>query len=140
MIKNHTALVTGNLSSPSARVTDMEAVGTGVLAVETLLAGKLDAHTASITYATIDNLNAAYADIYDLEATVGDFQVLTTEKFTAIESKIHNLEVGNFDAEYANIDFSNIGKAAMEYFYAQSGLIDNVVVGDQTITGELPPS
>ena len=39
--------------------------------------------------------------------------------------------------KYASIDFSNIGIAAMEKFYSESGLIKNVVVGDQTITGEL---
>lgn len=47
------------------------------------------------------------------------------------------LKSNTADIRYANIDFTNIGKAAMEYFYAQSGLIKNVVVGDQTITGEL---
>lgn len=39
--------------------------------------------------------------------------------------------------KYAAIDFANIGEAAMAYFYAKSGLIKNVVVGDETITGEL---
>ena len=39
--------------------------------------------------------------------------------------------------KYASIDFSNIGIAAMKKFYSESGLIKNVVVGDQTITGEL---
>ena len=45
--------------------------------------------------------------------------------------------VGDLSAKYANIDFSNIGKAAMEYFYSQSGLIENIVVSDGTITGNL---
>ena len=65
-----------------------------------------------------------------------------TEELDATNAKIRNLETKKLDAEdaalkYANIDFSNIGKAAIEYFYATSGLIKNVVVGDQTITGEL---
>ena len=41
------------------------------------------------------------------------------------------------DIKYANIDFTNIGKAAMEYFYSASGLIKDVIVGDQKITGHL---
>ena len=47
------------------------------------------------------------------------------------------MSVDAANIKYANIDFTNIGKAAMEYFYAQSGLIKDVTVGDQTITGEL---
>lgn len=178
LIKNHTAVVTGNLTSPSARVAELEEVGgevgvvkqlvadkvdvgivnaqtaqiNGLVAnnavvnntllayqadIDTLSASKLDAHTASLTYATIVDLNAANADIDTLAANFGEFEALTTYRLDAVYSKIENLEAGNFDAVYANIDFSNIGKAAMEYFYAQSGLIDNVVVGDQTITGEL---
>lgn len=105
--------------------------------IESLKTTKLDAEIADITYATIEELTATNADIYNLEATYGDFQVLTTNKFNSIEAKIENLEVGNFDAVYANIDFSNIGKAAMEYFYANSGLIEDVVVNNGTITGNL---
>lgn len=173
LIKNHTAIVTGNLTSPSARIIDVEVIGDDVSAfntiladkvdtivfeaekaridsltaanvtitntltahkadIDTLTATKLDAHTASLTYATIDNLNATNVEIDNLQADYGDFQVLTAERLEAVEATVRS-----FDASYANIDFTNIGKAAMEYFYAQSGLIDNVVVGDQTITGEL---
>lgn len=61
-----------------------------------------------------------------------DTEWITVDDLEAMRGKIQSL-----DTEYANIDFTNIGKAAMEYFYAHSGLIENVVVGDQTITGEL---
>jgi hypothetical protein len=134
LIKNHRAVVTGNLSQPAARFTEVSGIGTNV---DKLNVNKLDAETASITYATIENLNATNASIGTLEADVGEFKNLATYKLDAIDAKIENLEVGNFDAVYANVDFSNIGKAAMEYFYAQSGLIKNVTVGDQTITGQL---
>lgn len=39
--------------------------------------------------------------------------------------------------KYAQIDFANIGKAALEQFFAKSGLIEDVVVGDQKVTGTL---
>ena len=127
LIKNHTATVTGNLTSPAARTGD----------VQQLSEDKLDISSAEITYATIANLDASNAKIDDLEATHGEFETLTAEKFTAVDAKINNLVVGDLDVEYANIDFSNIGKAAMEYFYSQSGLIENVVVSEGTITGNL---
>lgn len=100
--------------------------------IETLRTNKLDANVADLKYAEIDDLEATNADIHNLEVTYGEFANLATNKFTALEADIKNA-----DLKYANIDFSNIGKAAFEYFYANSGLIDNVVVGDGTITGNL---
>ena len=62
---------------------------------------------------------------------------MDTEWITTEDLEADHAAIKNMDAKYANIEFTNIGKAAMQYFYAQSGLIENVVVGDQTITGEL---
>lgn len=62
----------------------------------------------------------------------GEFKVITTKAIEAVKGDFKNLST-----KYANIDFSNIGKAAMEYFYSTSGLIKDVTVGDQTITGHL---
>lgn len=86
----------------------------------------------SVTTATIENLNAANAKVNNLEATYGEFKDLTTEKFESTDATIKNL-----DTKFANVDFSNIGKAAIEQFYATSGIIRDLVIGDQTITGEL---
>ena len=93
-------------------------------------------------YATIENLSATNANVRNLSADYAKFATTTTDKLTAVDASITNLDAKKLDAEsaaikYANIDFSNIGKAAIEYFYAQSGLIKDVVVGDGTITGEL---
>lgn len=98
-----------------------------------LIAGRFDAVTADIVY-----LKTFEADIKNLEAD----NATINGKLEAYDAEIENLEATKLSAKdiegkYANIDFSNIGQAAMEYFYAQSGLIKNVVVGDQTITGEL---
>ena len=103
---------------------------------------KLDAETAEITYAKITDLGAATAKITNLEGTFSDFKVSTTEKLAATDASIEDLQTNKLSAsdiegKYANIDFSNIGKAAMEYFYSESGLIQDVVVGDAVITGEL---
>lgn len=110
--------------------------------IDNLTTNKLDSTVADITYATIKNLEAAKAEIYALEATYGDFEVLTTSRLDVAEADIADLEATRLTAEqanlkYANIDFSNIGKAAIEEFYSKSGLIKDLVVGDGTITGEL---
>lgn len=164
MIKDHMATITGNASSPSARTEDVQVVGgtvsgiredlnvsegyiadlqtnyitvDGILtaqnaAIENLETTKLDVSIANASYATIADLDATNATLYNLEGTYGSFVDLTTNRLTAVEGAIENI-----DATYANVDFSNIGQAAMEYFYSKSGLIDDVVVGDATISGRL---
>ena len=219
-VKNHMAIVTGNLSSPSARTEDVDEVrqeasdelGKVITSVETLLADKVDtkefnaavgridtlvsenvtikktltANSADIREleagnATInDTLTAMNADITNLKATdvtiagkldaadanIGSLQadnVLIRESLTAAEANITELVADNVtinntltaqnadieeletkklsaadaDLKYANIDFSNIGAAAIEKFFAKSGMIEDVVVGDGTITGTL---
>lgn len=204
MIKNHTAVVTGNITNPSAQDSDVKDVVDKITEFEIVIADKvsadelevergriddlvtdnvvikdelkaskaeidditadnleineklsaneaeitklqtekIDAEFADLRYATIENLDATNADINNLEATYGEFRDLTTDKFKANDAAISKLETEKLsatdaDLKYANIDFSNIGQAAMEYFYANSGLIKDVVIGDGTITGNL---
>ena len=103
---------------------------------------KIDGDVASFKETTTEKLNANEAHIKKIDGDVASFKETTTEKFKANEADIENLKTGKISAEdadlkYANIDFSNIGKTAMEYFYAQSGLDKDVKIGDATITGEL---
>ena len=167
-IKNHSAIVTSNISSPSiskseayeiyddseeelvTSVGNLQAdnvqVNTRLTAneaeIDALKNNKLDTAVADITYATIANLESANTSIRNLESDYGEFKKLSTDTFSANESAINDLKTNKLDTEtadvmYANIGFTNINKSAMEYFYAQSGLIKNVTIGDQTITGEL---
>lgn len=204
MIKNHQAIVTGNLSSPSSRKADVDdlsdqisafeiviadkvdtselnaeraridtLVSDNVLIRETLSANeasietlesdnvtikekltaneadidslkttKLDAEVADLTYATIEGLETTNASIHNLESDYGSFKSLSTDKFTAIEGNITDLDTKKLSAEqadlkYANIDFSNIGEAAIEKVFADSGIIKDLVVSGGKITGEL---
>ena len=179
LIKNHTAIVTGNLKDPSGssasvegmaqtvsgfdqRIVDCEKVVAKAITTDTLNAeivkakaaiiDEIDAEIIEVERGRIDalesdtvktkDLEANYAKIHDLDvtnekvnnldATVAEFKDATAEKLTA-----HDAIVESLNTTYANIDFSNIGKAAMEYFYANSGLIENVTVENGTITGHL---
>lgn len=103
---------------------------------------KLDAETADITYATIKNLEASNAEIDSLQSDYGDFKTLTAENLIAIDASIEDLQANKVSArdiegKYANIDFSNIGSAAIEEFFSKSGMISDLVVGEGTITGKL---
>lgn len=194
LIKNHTATVTGNISSPAARTDDVQQIGTQITEfeiligdkvstkqlgaqiaridtlttenvtiketltanqaaietlqaenvtingkleardaeIETLKTTKLDAEIADLTYATIGGLEAVAGDFHALESTYAEFEQATIERMEVVEGAVENL-----DATYATIDFSNIGDAAIEQFYAKSGLIEDLVVSDGTITGNL---
>lgn len=103
---------------------------------------KIDGDVANFKETTTEKLNANSAAIGSLDSTFANFKDATAEKFKANEASIEDLKTGKLsakdaDLKYANIDFSNIGKTAMEYFYAQSGLVKDVKIGDATITGEL---
>lgn len=126
LIKNHNAIITGNSSSPAARSNDVIEANDKI--------NELQADNVTINQA----LTAASASIENLQAT----NVKVQEKITANEASIKKLDTEKLSAKdiegkYANIDFTNIGKAAIEYFYTTSGLIENVVIGDGTITGNL---
>ena len=113
------AEITGTLEANKAKIDDLDAK-------------KLDAEVADIKYASVDRLDATDANLRNLKSDYAQFEKTTTGKLEATNAKIDGL-----DTKYANVDFSNIGKAAIEQFYATSGIIKDLVVGDQTITGEL---
>lgn len=200
LIKNHTATVTGNISSPSVRsedfknlddqvtdikkfdiviaervqanegyikklqtdkadVGDLTAANAKITELETKKASvedlnaakaeitdlkttKLDTEVANATYATIKNLDATNANLENLDATYGQFQELATNKFTAIDADIKKLDTEKLsattaDAKYATIDFSNIGIAAIQKLFTDSGIIGDLVVSEGHITGKL---
>lgn len=188
-IKDHSATVTGNMSSPATsrdtvtgivndKVGEFESVNTGDLTaingrIENLEAkdvdieGRLDATEgnfetlnsdyADFKQATIDDLKVKDGEFDSLSSDYAEFKNATAENFkatnadiynlestyfTAVDAKIKDLETKKLDTEsaeikYANIDFTNIGEAAIETLYAKSGLIEDVVIKDGTITGNL---
>lgn len=122
-IENHHANIIGNITSPAS------GRGASDLYTETT---KEDGTTeTSGTLAPVkmfvDELTANEITADSIKTDSAKIKKLETEKISADEA----------DLKYAQIDFANIGEAAMEYFYSKSGLIKNVTVGDQTITGEL---
>ncbi len=204
MIKDHSAVVTGNISSPSARDSDVKELGTQISEFDTIVANKVDteelnatnaridtlnadtvnirkdlnaananietltadnvtinetltaqsasidnletnklsAEVADVKYATIESLDATNANVNNLSGTYADFKSTTTTKLAAVDASIENLETNKLsaasaDLKYANIDFSNIGQAAIEEFYAKSGIIKDLTIEGGVITGEL---
>ena len=143
MIKDHTATITGNMSSPSARSGDVEDIVDQISEFEIVIAEKLTAAEAEIDTLQADNvtitekLTAAEAEIDTLQAN----NVTITEKLTAAEGEIENLDATKIDAsvvvsEYAtikdleatNAQFNNLGStyAKITDLNAQQAQIDNL--------------
>lgn len=196
MIKNHTATVTGNITSPSVDSGEVEnkidefgaIIAKDITAqngkidnltsenvtikntltavnadIENLVAenveitgkleaneaeinkikvGKLDADTATITYATIESLKATNIEVNNIKGEFADFSQLTAEDLKALNASIKNLDAEKLNAKdaeikFANIDFSNIGMAAIKELFTQSGIIKDLTTENGTITGEL---
>ena len=111
--------VTGKLEAAEAEIDD-------------LTVNMLTVEVADMKYALITDLNAVNADIRNLIADYGSFKQLSTETLEAITANIENL-----DTDYANVDFANIGDAAIENLFAKSGMIEDLVVSSGTVTGTL---
>lgn len=110
--------------------------------IEKLDASKITADFVDAHYAKVEDLEATTLKVVTLEGTYGDFVVLTTNQFKAIDADIKNLDAEKLTVEqanlkYANIDFTNIEMAAVKELFTKSGIIKDLVVGDQSITGEL---
>ena len=153
MIKNHEAVVTGNMTSPAAqekqtvKMSELEADRARINTLEvanvevqnTLTAVNADIGTLKADNATIKGtLTTHTAKIGTLETNTATI----SGKLAAAEGEIAALKTGKLSAsdiegKYANIDLSNISKVTMGQFYANSGLIQNVVISDSTITGKL---
>lgn len=142
-------LTTEKLSVTDANIkyATIESLNAANAKIQTLDTEKLSAADANIKYATIESLNAANAKIQTLSteklsAADAIIKYATIESLNTANAKIQTLDTEKLsakdaDLKYANIEFSNIGNAAIENLFAGSGLIKDLVVGDQTITGEL---
>lgn len=117
-IKNHTATVTGNLSSPAARVADVSAAIDGahkIAEFEIAIGDKVSTAELAAEQARIDllitenatikgNISANTADIKTLQT-----DTLTVEKnLTAANAKITDLETTKLDASVAEITYATI--------------------------------
>lgn len=115
MIKDHTATVIGNLSSPSVGSTDLNKVENKITDVEILVANKvsseeLDAQVARIDSLVSDNVviretvSANTALVNDIKAE----NVTITDRLTAVEAAIDDLDVTYLEADVAEITYAKI--------------------------------
>ena len=115
LVKDHTATVTGNITSPAGTDKSVQNVSQKVTELYSVVAEKatfeqLEAEKARIDDLVADNvtikeqLTADSADIRDLKAK----DVTIEGKLTAAEANIENLETKKLDASVADIKYATI--------------------------------
>lgn len=133
LIKDHTATVTGNISSPAARVETVD-----------LVTQTVEAQNGKISNIEADNveinktLTAHKASMEEIEAdNVKINETLTAQKVSIDNLETNKLSVKDAELKYANIDFANIGEAAIKKLFSDSGIIGDLVMSDGHVTGKL---
>ena len=153
---------TGELVAIQASIDDLHATDVDITGRLTANEGYIDNLTTENTNIK-GQLKAYKADVENLSADHAGFKKATAEDFKAVNASIenlntkdatiegtlnaHNASIDNltttvFDAEtgkvkFADIDFANIGEAAVEKFYAVSGIIQNLTLETGVVVKEL---
>ena len=107
-------------------------VSTDQLEADYITASEID-----IVYAKIDTVDATYAKIETLESAYATIASVDAVKITVDDLNATKLDAESAKLEYADIGFANIGEAALESFYSKAGIIENLVISDGHITGDL---
>ena len=144
--------ITGKFTELDAVTAEIETLQAQIASLEYLSATDIEAINAEIenikanfgtfTGISTEDVEAFNAEIVNLTARVGNFTYVSTEVLKAMKADIKNLDVNKLSAEqadlkYANIDFSNIGEAAITKIFSDSGIIKDLIVSGGKITGEL---
>lgn len=115
MIKDHTAVVTGNISSPSARNKELKSIGQKVDEYDLIIANKVSTEQFQAEVARIDSLVSDNATIKNqLTATEAVINRLDAdnatinEKLTATEATVEDLKTKKLDADVAVLTYATI--------------------------------
>lgn len=141
MIKDHTATVTGNISSPAARTDDVKEIGAQITEFEIIIADKVSVEQLEAEVARIDSLvaenvtikgslEAVQADIGELEAD----NVTINEKLTAAEAEIKKVDAEKVSAEFVDANYATIvdldaTNASVHNLEATYGEINTLIFG-----------
>lgn len=145
MIKNHSATVTGNITSPSTNegaviekvteaVEDVE--GKVITEVEILIADRVSTGQLDAEVARIDELIAGKASVEDLTATNAEITNLKADKasvkdLTATNARIDSLQANKADITYLDANFATIDE--LEAAHADIEILDAEVANINTL-------
>ena len=152
MIKDHTATITGNMSSPSARSGDVEDIAGDVKGIadqisefeiviaERLTAAEGEIDTLQANDVTItEKLTAAEGEIDTLNTDKlsvrdADIKYATIENLEATNVEVNNLKTTYLEAQQAQIDDLNANKLSAEQADLKYAKIDFANINQAAIT------
>lgn len=151
MIKDHTATITGNVTSPSANSNSInkkfESVSDKIGTFELIVADKISANELEVYKATIDVLIAGKATIHDLEVVNATIEHLYAQNATienlvankasikdldVVNATIENLKAKDAEIEHAMIDHLEATLADIKVLNADFAQIRTLVNGNLT--------
>lgn len=142
LIKDHTATITGNISSPAARTDDVKEVANQISEFEIIIAHKVSAEELEATYATIqtlraklaniDEMHAIFADIESLEARFADVEYLNAIDIQAINANIEKIQAhfGTFtdlsaeELEALNAEIQTLKGHTADFTYVSADVLE----------------
>lgn len=144
LVKDHSATIIGNISSPSARTDDVKEVANQISEFDVIISHKLTTEELEATNATIQNLrahlanidelHAVFADIESLEAKLADIEHLNAVDIEAINANIERIEsqFGTFtdlsadELEALNADIQILKGYTAEFTYVSTDVLEAV--------------
>lgn len=142
LIKDHTATITGNISSPAARTDAVKEVANQISEFEIIIAHKVSAEELEATYATIqtlraklaniDEMHAIFADIESLEARFADVEYLNAIDIQAINANIEKIQAhfGTFtdlsaeELEALNAEIQTLKGHTADFTYVSADVLE----------------
>ena len=125
LIKDHSATITGNLSSPSAKSSTVQSLD--------------DAIAGNVAYKiTANDIEAVHAMIERLEAITISCEELTAEQIYAVLAEIETLKAKYIESDYITTEELKAVVAEIESLHATFGSFDNLTADHlEAVTAEI---
>ena len=138
MIKDHTATVTGNITSPSASSIKVNKLEEDILQVDKLIADKANIKDLEAINATITNLKAKDAEIENLVANKANIKDLDVINADIKSLKADKARIDVLETKYADINTLVNGHLTSEniqslHLTAANTTIENALIKDAMI-------
>lgn len=129
-IKDHNAIVTGNLSNPSASSSEVVDITNQVKDLKIIVADKVSTTDLEAVNAEIRNLKANKAEISELKATNAEITNLKVNKAEVEDLKATNATIDNLKATKAEVEDLKATNATITSLKSSIANIDTVLAGN----------
>lgn len=134
LVKDHTATITGNKSSPSARKETVDGlndqignIGSQFAEIDVILAHKVSTDELTAGKATIEELRAISAKFSELSATTAEIETLYAKFANLDHVSAKDVEILNAEIESLRAQFATIKDLSVEDFDAANAKINTLL-------------